>query len=216
MQSDQSHDRQTDRPTDRHTHTHTHALSLSLTLMSLFGCKNSKPRIATHMQEPTSGLDSALASRMVQTLRSFSTDNNKTVVSTIHQPSSHVFHMFDQVLLIGDGQVLISFCIFPIPLAHKNCDNCCSVTHTRTKNFNPFVAWHSALSLFREEGTVVSTSSTKSIHAVPPPPPTGRSHTEGPPGTSCSTSPPSGYTAPRATTPQTSSVREAQGGDIWL
>ena len=57
------------------------------------------------LQEPTSGLDSALAFQVMSTLKSYATDQNKTVVTTIHQPSSQIFHMFENILLIADGRV---------------------------------------------------------------------------------------------------------------
>ena len=61
------------------------------------------------IKEPTSGLDAALALQVMTTLRSYATDQNKTIVTTIHQPSSQIFHMFQNVLLLADGQV-IAFC----------------------------------------------------------------------------------------------------------
>ena len=58
------------------------------------------------IKEPTSGLDAALALQVMTTLRSYAADQNKTIVTTIHQPSSQIFHMFQNVLLLADGQVI--------------------------------------------------------------------------------------------------------------
>ena len=58
------------------------------------------------IKEPTSGLDAALALQVMTTLRSYAADQNKIIVITIHQPSSQIFHMFQNVLLLADGQVI--------------------------------------------------------------------------------------------------------------
>jgi ATP-binding cassette, subfamily G (WHITE), eye pigment precursor transporter len=54
--------------------------------------------------EPTSGLDSFMAQNVVQVLKNMAL-KGKTVICTIHQPSSEVFAMFDKVLLMADGRV---------------------------------------------------------------------------------------------------------------
>jgi ABC-type multidrug transport system ATPase subunit len=56
------------------------------------------------LDEPTSGLDSTTAARIVGTLRRMAAEGERTVVVTIHQPSSRLYHMFDKVLLLSaDG-----------------------------------------------------------------------------------------------------------------
>jgi len=65
-------------------------------MMSLLHCT---------MQEPTSGLDSATAHNLMSTLDSHARDSDKTVITTIHQPCSQIFHMFTSVLLLHEGQV---------------------------------------------------------------------------------------------------------------
>jgi len=57
------------------------------------------------MQEPTSGLDSATAYHLMSTLNTYARHSHKTVVATIHQPSSRIFHMFTNILLLSEGQV---------------------------------------------------------------------------------------------------------------
>uniref|UniRef100_A0A7N0U4Q4 ABC transporter domain-containing protein n=1 Tax=Kalanchoe fedtschenkoi TaxID=63787 RepID=A0A7N0U4Q4_KALFE len=57
------------------------------------------------LDEPTSGLDSASAFFVVQTLRSISRQG-KTVVSSIHQPSSEVFALFDDLCLLSGGETV--------------------------------------------------------------------------------------------------------------
>ncbi|XP_060593435.1 protein white-like [Ruditapes philippinarum] len=54
--------------------------------------------------EPTSGLDSFMAESIVQTLKEMA-QKGKTVLCSIHQPSSEVFALFDHVLVIAEGRV---------------------------------------------------------------------------------------------------------------
>ena len=53
--------------------------------------------------EPTSGLDSFMAANIMELLREFSR-LDKTVVCTIHQPSSQIFTRFDSLLLLAEGK----------------------------------------------------------------------------------------------------------------
>ncbi|XP_059274633.1 ABC transporter G family member 9-like [Lycium ferocissimum] len=57
------------------------------------------------LDEPTSGLDSTTALRILSTLRDLA-KGGRTVVMTIHQPSSRLFYMFDKVLLLSEGNPL--------------------------------------------------------------------------------------------------------------
>lgn len=57
------------------------------------------------LDEPTSGLDSTTALRIMQMLRNIARAG-KTVVTTIHQPSSRLFSRFDKLILLGQGSSL--------------------------------------------------------------------------------------------------------------
>ncbi|KAF9666811.1 hypothetical protein SADUNF_Sadunf16G0267300 [Salix dunnii] len=57
------------------------------------------------LDEPTSGLDSTTAQRIVSTLWELA-KGGRTIVMTIHQPSSRLFYMFDKVLLLSEGYSL--------------------------------------------------------------------------------------------------------------
>lgn len=53
--------------------------------------------------EATSGLDSFMAENIVQTLKGMA-GKGKTILCTIHQPSSEVYALFDQVLIMAEGR----------------------------------------------------------------------------------------------------------------
>ena len=57
------------------------------------------------LDEPTSGLDSTTAQRIVSTLLELA-KGGRTIVLTIHQPSSRLFYMFHKVLLLSEGNAL--------------------------------------------------------------------------------------------------------------
>lgn len=54
------------------------------------------------LDEPTSGLDSTTALKIVQLLIRLA-QGGRTIITTIHQPSSRLFHSFDKLLLLAEG-----------------------------------------------------------------------------------------------------------------
>lgn len=72
-------------------------LSIALEILTM-------PRLL-FLDEPTSGLDSASAFFVVQTLRNVARDG-RTVISSIHQPSSEVFALFDDLFLLSGGETV--------------------------------------------------------------------------------------------------------------
>jgi len=58
------------------------------------------------LDEPTSGLDSTTALSLIHTLHTLAQVGNRTIVTTIHQPSSRIYQMLDKLLLMGLGRVL--------------------------------------------------------------------------------------------------------------
>ncbi|CAI5478254.1 unnamed protein product [Closterium sp. Yama58-4] len=57
------------------------------------------------LDEPTSSLDSSTALRMVQVIQNLA-KSGRTVVTSIHQPSSQIFNSFDKLLLISEGNAI--------------------------------------------------------------------------------------------------------------
>jgi ABC-type multidrug transport system ATPase subunit len=54
--------------------------------------------------EPTSGLDSFMALSVVECMKKLASQG-RTIVCTIHQPSSEIFDMFDKLCLLAEGRL---------------------------------------------------------------------------------------------------------------
>ncbi|KAG6400623.1 hypothetical protein SASPL_137464 [Salvia splendens] len=63
-----------------------------------------QPRLL-FLDEPTTGLDSASAFFVVQALRSIA-HRGRTIITSIHQPSSEVFSLFDDLLMLSSGETI--------------------------------------------------------------------------------------------------------------
>lgn len=57
------------------------------------------------LDEPTTGLDSETALRVIEILKNLAS-YGRTVISTIHQPSSEIFNEFDQLMLLVRGNII--------------------------------------------------------------------------------------------------------------
>lgn len=55
------------------------------------------------LDEPTSGLDSQKALQVIKILQKIAKEQHKTIIATIHQPSSIAFQYFDKLWLIIEG-----------------------------------------------------------------------------------------------------------------
>ena len=55
--------------------------------------------------EPTSGLDSYMAMSIVECMQKLA-QQGKTIICTIHQPSSEIFEMFDRICLLAEGRLV--------------------------------------------------------------------------------------------------------------
>lgn len=58
------------------------------------------------LDEPTSGLDSAAAFFVLQVLKNAACGGGRTIVCSIHQPSSEVFALFDDLCLLSSGETI--------------------------------------------------------------------------------------------------------------
>ncbi|GER40781.1 ABC transporter G family member [Striga asiatica] len=63
-----------------------------------------RPRLL-FLDEPTSGLDSAAAFFVIQSIKNLARDG-RTVISSVHQPSSEVFALFDDLYLLSGGETV--------------------------------------------------------------------------------------------------------------
>ena len=57
------------------------------------------------LDEPTSGLDTYTAYSLISNLKDLTT-TGRTVVSTIHQPSSEILQLFDDLILLNHGKIV--------------------------------------------------------------------------------------------------------------
>ncbi|KNC99970.1 uncharacterized protein SPPG_05345 [Spizellomyces punctatus DAOM BR117] len=60
------------------------------------------------LDEPTSGLDSYNAHAVMRTICDLAHKSKKTIIFTIHQPRSDVYAMFDDILLLRNGEIMYS------------------------------------------------------------------------------------------------------------
>lgn len=58
------------------------------------------------LDEPTSGLDSTSAVALMKMLHELARTSHKTIITSIHQPSSALFASFDRLIMLAEGHVV--------------------------------------------------------------------------------------------------------------
>lgn len=58
--------------------------------------------------EPTTGLDSFTALKLVTVMRNMTSQRGKTIICSIHQPSPRIFELFHQIILLYNGKIAFS------------------------------------------------------------------------------------------------------------
>jgi ABC-type multidrug transport system ATPase subunit len=58
------------------------------------------------LDEPTTGIDSINAMKVIKLITDEARENNRIIIFTIHQPSSEIFHLFDRLMLLANGKVV--------------------------------------------------------------------------------------------------------------
>ncbi|KAG5973396.1 hypothetical protein E4U58_005221 [Claviceps cyperi] len=59
------------------------------------------------LDEPTTGLDATSAFQLVRTLKSLA-QKGRTIITTIHQPRSEIWHLFDNLIVLSKGNPVYS------------------------------------------------------------------------------------------------------------
>lgn len=57
------------------------------------------------LDEPTTGLDSYTATNVIEVMSALA-KSGRTIISTIHQPNSDIYNMFDRLMIIANGKTL--------------------------------------------------------------------------------------------------------------
>lgn len=58
------------------------------------------------LDEPTSGLDSFVALEVLELLKKEAMDHKRTIITTIHQPSTKIFNEMDRLILLSQGSIM--------------------------------------------------------------------------------------------------------------
>jgi len=93
------------------------------------------------IDEPTSGLDGSVAFTVIESIKKLAQDNGIGIMLTIHQPSSRILELFDDLIVLEEGRTIYSgptrlsvdhFASsgFPCPSSYTPTDHFLAVTKT--------------------------------------------------------------------------------------
>lgn len=74
-------------------------------MSSIHRCRTNRRRQSTLFSYDSSGLDSSTSTQVIVLLKQLS-EEGRTIVSTIHQPSALVFGLFDHLYAVAEGQCI--------------------------------------------------------------------------------------------------------------
>lgn len=112
------------------------------------------------LDEPTSGLDSTTALSVIELLKDLGNKGECTIVCTIHQPSSKIYSLFDNLLLMKKGLIVYQ------GNAANAADYFASLGHPCPPNFNP--ADHLIDVLSEGNGNKFDTTKSAQIFRISP------------------------------------------------
>lgn len=81
-----------------------------------------RPRLL-FLDEPTSGLDSAASYHVMSRIIKLAKQDHRTIVASIHQPSSEVFELFHNLCLLSSGKLVYfgpASTAIEVSLSHSN------------------------------------------------------------------------------------------------
>lgn len=58
------------------------------------------------LDEPTSGIDSAAAEKIISLLQSLAKKRNMTIIISVHQPSMKIFRNFNKTMIVARGKLI--------------------------------------------------------------------------------------------------------------
>lgn len=110
--------------------------------------------------EPTTGLDSYSAQTLVHFMKLMAS-HGKTVLCTIHQPSSEIFDMFNRLMLVSEGRIAYIGDTNGALKFFQGCGNfgCTFLCHRNT--FQYFCFYISDMVLHVQQLTTLRTSSSE-------------------------------------------------------
>lgn len=120
------------------------------------------------LDEPTSGLDSYTSYSLLKVLRKIAA-SNATVLCTIHQPSSEVFHLFDSAIFLKQGRILYHGPVTEIATKFQSLGYPCKI-NTNPADHVMFITQTESMEALESAGAFIIPTE------APPPPPEHRRH----------------------------------------